>query len=263
MAVRELFVGEVLHEVELGTFRNLGYTVRQTALIGRKDGDIELWVEVLSKRFMPLAVHYVHLPAGGHAELEAVARRLIDEPIQPGRSAGERLAGFVLQLGRLPLLAVFLGFIGFWLFMVLSIVTGGFFGQITFQEPSPVWLLAYGIGLVGAFALHWGSLWFVCKALGEPFAASMTRMLVGHPRDIRDMGVGKGPPRRRHLPLSRVHTLAMAAYGRQPWLVVTRSFRTFLSANVRLWRFPPQHIPSLLEALTAYRTQTAQKNTQS
>ena len=257
MAVRELFVGEVLREVELGTYRHVGYTVRQTALIGRKDGDTELWIEVLSRRLLPLAVHYVHLPAGGHAELEVVARRLLDEPIQPGRTAGEWLAWIVLQAGRLPLFVLFLGFIGFWLFMVLSIVTGGFFGQLDFQEPSPLWLLVYGVGLVVAFATHWGSLWIVSKLLGEPFAVTMARMLVGHPRTIRDMGVGKGPPRKRHLPLSKVHTRVMAAYGRHPWLVVTRSFRTFASASVSVWRFPTAHIPPLLEALATYPRPTS------
>ena len=78
MSLRSLFVRETLEAHALGSYR-LGLSrVRQCALVAMMDGRRELVIERRTGLGpLTLGTHYLHVPADGLADVDAVAQALI------------------------------------------------------------------------------------------------------------------------------------------------------------------------------------------
>jgi hypothetical protein len=248
--IRKWFLGDILDERELGVWRSGIQRIRQTAIVVRVDGERELFLERAVVAPFAWGVQYLHIPRDGWEAIEAVAAPLgtqdTSSPSPPTPS--DRWASAFLQICRVPVVLFFLGFVMFWLVSVGALLTG---------VPIPDSDLGAGIGFaagIGAFALHFGSMWVVSRRLHEPMAATMTRLLVGVPHDLRPMGTYRGPIRKiGFAPRKLRASLHVMSAGES--LVMTRSHRSLFSRGVAVFPTPRDQMPALLEVISALKKQ--------
>jgi hypothetical protein len=257
--VRRFFVGQEVYADELGVFTRGLLRIRQNALIVPMDGGFELVLERISGfRFLPpTSVSYLHLPADGLANIEAVASDLLTGSERPPARASEHIARAILVVSSgvpavlgLVLLAGILAAVGATLLSVVGITA-----PLFTSDPGPVWgMTAFAVVFL-SIALSWACAWVVSLALGEPLAVSIARRF-GRPRQVRPMGTWRGAVSRAGLiggKLLNVRLRVMQTHGNRRYMVMARTHRSPLSAGVALYPTPVEQMPGLLEAISQVR----------
>ncbi len=257
--IRRLFIGQEAYEAELGAFTRGLLRIRQNALIVRVDGGVELVLERISGlRFLPpTSVTYLHLPADGLDDIEAVASDLQTGASRPQVGAAERLARAVLLVtSSIPALLGLGLLVGF--LVVLASLLGSAVGltpSALASDPGPLWVMGPFAVLFAAVALDWLAVWLLSLVLGEPLAVCMARRF-GHPEQVRSMGTWRGAMSRAGLVSTRlmnVRLRVMQAHGRRRYLVMLRTHRSPMSAGVATFPTPVEQVPGLLRAIVEHR----------
>ncbi|MEQ1505680.1 MAG: hypothetical protein ABMB14_25830 [Myxococcota bacterium] len=258
--IRSLFVGEVLFEAPMGTVRTWLRWSRQTALVARIDGRPEVFLEQVGGLGpLPGGVAYLHLPEDGLDAVEEAGLEALRGPLV-APTLGDRFARGVTALSRFPARLGFVTFVGAWCAVVVSIATCGFGGLVNpagLRDLGATPLLVFGGWMVGAFLLEWGVMGLIALVHGEAMATTRVRCHLGRPGQVRSMGTWRGPLGTRGF--GNQHTRAslqvMAAQGRERWLVMTRSHRSWQSSGIALYATPIDQVPALLRAIAFARGQ--------